>query len=96
MNGTYGLTPRSPNSPNMGAGLAGLADQKEQAAFGMARTAAQNETNLNLAKDNFEREKKAGNTQMGAMAGAQIGSFFGPLGTVIGGLFGAVAGGAFK
>lgn len=104
MNGTYGLTPAAPRTPGFGSGLVGLADTKEDAAFGMSRAAAQNETNLNIAKDRAARERKAGNAQLGstvgglaggAAAGAMYGSSAGLWGALIGGVIGAVAGGAF-
>lgn len=103
MIGTYGISSASPRTQGFGAGLDGMGDQKANDAFGMARQAAVNETQLNLAKKQHEAERKAGNAQLGGTVGtmagmaigAKYGATMGPWGALIGGVLGAVVGRAF-
>jgi phage tail tape-measure protein len=104
MKGTYGLASAAPRAPGFGPGLSGMADQEQTSAFGMARAAAVNENNLNLAKKQHERERKAGYAQLassvgslagGAIAGAQWGTAAGPWGALAGAVIGGLIGGAF-
>lgn len=67
---------------------------KDQALQGMQKAAR-----LGLERENAEKQLKAQHkqTQMGMagsgmMAGAYIGSSFGPVGTVVGGVVGGIAG----
>lgn len=92
---TYGLG---------GGGLAGVAAGQQRQAANMLGQAANQEQELLLKNESMERERKAGNSQLGgtigglaggAAAGAMYGSSAGPWGTLIGGVLGAVAGGLF-
>ena len=96
--GTYGMTPQAPVR-RFGTGLAGMANQQESEVTGLARAAAQNETSLNIAKERHERERQAGNAQLGstvgglaggAAAGAMWGTAAGPWGSLVGGILGGL------
>jgi hypothetical protein len=88
--GTYGTSPAAPRPRSFGTGLSGMAESSEGEAFGLARSAAQNETSLNLAKDRHKAEQQAGASQLGALAGAQVGGMFGPWGALAGGILGGL------
>lgn len=92
---TYGLG---------GGGLAGVAQGQQREAAAMLGKAADAEQEREIKNEAIERERKAGNTQLGstlgglaggAAAGAMYGSSAGPWGTLIGAGLGAVAGGLF-
>jgi phage tail tape-measure protein len=94
--GTYGIAQPAPaRTPGLNGGLTTLSANEEAEGTGLARTAAQNETSLNLAKRQHNRAIDAGASQLGATAGAAIGSAIFPgVGTVIGGLLGGILGGS--
>lgn len=84
---TYGLG---------GGGLAGAGMQQQAQAADMLGRAAEQEQSRNLANQQLEQQRKAGNTQLGAAGGAAAGFMYGgPVGAMIGGLIGAVGGGLF-
>lgn len=101
--GTYGLAKATQGTMRLGAGLPGLANAEEAEATAMARNAAQAEAQRNLENKQLERDKKAGNAQLGSTVGslagmaigAQYGSAGGPWGAAIGAVIGGLAGGAF-
>lgn len=84
-------------------GLVGFGQDQQQQAVQLLGRAAEQENDRNLANEQLERQRKAGNQQLGATvgtlggfaAGASYGAGAGPWGAVIGGLIGAIAGGAF-
>ncbi len=87
-----------------GGGLAGVAQGQQRMAAGMLGKAADQEQQREFKNESMERERKAGNTQLGsslgglaggAAAGAMYGTAAGPYGMLIGGVLGAVAGGLF-
>lgn len=90
---TYGL----------GASLAGAAQQQQAEATGLLAQTAKQEQQLEMTNKELERQRKAGNAQLGATAGAaagmaigaEYGSVGGPWGAAIGGLIGGIAGGLF-
>lgn len=90
---TYGLS----------GGLAGAAIGQQQQAMELMGRAADQEQSRILGNEQLERERKAGNQQLGSTlgglagwaVGAQYGSAAGPWGAALGGLVGAVAGGLF-
>ena len=90
---TYGLS----------GGLVGAGIDQRQMAMKTLGVAADEEQRLEIENRQLERERKAGNVQLGSTIGAlggmalgaQYGSAGGPWGAAIGGLVGAVAGGLF-
>lgn len=88
----------------VGASLASLgASQRQEATQGLAR-AAEEESRRNIQNEQLEQQEKAGGIQLGSTLGAaggfalgaQFGSVGGPLGMLIGGAVGAIAGGLFS
>lgn len=88
----------------VGATLASLgASQKQEAIHGLAN-AAEEESKRNVQNQQLEQQEKAGKVQLGSTLGAaggfylgaQTGSVGGPLGMLIGGAVGAIAGGLFS
>lgn len=87
----------------MGGGLAGIGMQQGAQAMDMLGEVAKQEQQREIANEQMEQQRKAGNQQLGATVGAlggmalgaKIGAVGGPMGMAIGGLLGAVAGGLF-
>ena len=77
------------------AGLAGQGAQQQREATALLGAAADQEQKRKLANEQTEVARKQGNQQLGAAGGAAIGSSFGPWGTVIGGVLGALGGRLF-
>jgi hypothetical protein len=92
--GTYGISrPAKARTPGLNGGLNGLAMSEDQQGNNLARQAAPNETNLNLAKEQHNRAIDAGAAQLGATTGAAIGTAIFPgIGTAIGGILGGILG----
>lgn len=90
MSSTYGLG---------GAGLAGFGMSQKNDAMQALGQAADQEQRRNLANEQAEAARKAGNAQLGSTLGAlggmalgaQYGAVGGPLGSLIGGVVGALA-----
>lgn len=90
---TYGL----------GTSLAGAAQQQQAEATSLLAQTAKQEQQLEMANQDMEQRRKAGNTALGSslggMAGmaigAEYGSVGGPWGAAIGALVGGIAGGLF-
>jgi hypothetical protein len=78
----------------VGASLASLGQAQAKEAMGVAAEGAKEESRRNQTNMMLEQQRKSGNTQLGATAGALYGSSFGPWGTLIGGALGALAGGS--
>ena len=84
-------------------GLVGFGQDQQQQAAQLLGAAAEQENDRNLANERLERQRKAGNQQLGATVGtaagfalgAQYGSAGGPWGALLGGIIGAIGGGAF-
>ena len=92
--GTYGLS--GPITSGMGGGgLIGQGVNQQAMATQMLGRVAEEETQRNIGNQQRETARKAGNSQLGAMAGAQVGMSFGPWGALAGGLIGALAGRLF-
>ena len=84
---TYGLG---------GGGLAGVGVQQQSQAADLLGRAAEQEQSRNLANEQMEPQRKAGNAQLGAVAGAAAGFYMGgPVGAMVGGLLGTVGGSLF-
>lgn len=86
---TYGLG---------GGGLAGVGMQQQAQAADMLGRAAEQEQSRNLANEQLGRQRKAGNAQLGASAGAMAGFAMtggNPVGAMVGSLLGAVGGSLF-
>lgn len=82
MSGSYGLG---------GAGLVGAGLQQKNEAMGLLGRAAEQESARDIANQQMEDQRKAGNAQLGASGGALIGmSVGGPMGAMIGGIVGAL------
>lgn len=87
-------------------GLVGFGQDQQQQAVQLLGRAAEQENDRNLANEQLERQRKAGNQQLGATVGtlggfaagasygASYGASAGPWGAVLGGIIGAIAGGA--
>lgn len=92
--GTYGLNQPITTGLGAGPGLAAQGASQQATATQMLGRVAEEETARNIGNRQRERERKAGNAQLGAsvgaLAGAQYGAALGPWGAVIGGLVGAV------
>lgn len=78
----------------LGGGLANYGMGQQQEATQMLAKSAKDETEMNMENQRREQQRKAGNAQLGASAGAAAGSMIGPWGTLIGGFAGAIGGGA--
>lgn len=78
---------------NIGGGLATYGQGQKKEAIQDLGEAANQESDRNQRNKMMSAQRKAGNQQLGATAGAMYGSTFGPWGTVIGGVIGAIAGG---
>lgn len=87
----------------LGGGLIGAGVDQQQMAMRTLGKAADDEERREADNRQRERERKAGNQQLGSTVGAlggwavgaSYGSAGGPWGAAIGGLVGAVAGGLF-
>jgi uncharacterized protein YcfJ len=87
----------------MGASLASIGMQQKDEAFKTLGEAAKQENERMNFNTTLERERKAGNVQLGGTLGAiggmalgaEYGSAAGPWGALIGGAAGAIAGGLF-
>ena len=91
--GTYGLGTTVPRARNMGGGLAGQAVTEQAQATGDLAKVAQDETQRNITNQNLEQQDAAGDSQLGATAGAAAGFMYaGPWGAVAGGLIGGLLG----
>lgn len=85
------------------AGLAGAGLEQKNEAMQTLGALAEQETSRNIANDQMEAQRKAGNQQLagtvgamgGMMLGASYGAAGGPIGALIGGVVGAVAGSLF-
>lgn len=82
----YGVKGRSNNLATQGQ------DQQKEATEQLGAAAAL-EGNRNRQNKMAKAQAKQGNQQLGSTAGATIGSAFGPWGTLIGGIAGALIGG---
>lgn len=81
-------------------GLVGMGQKQQNEALGMLGQAAEEEQKRKLENERLEHERKQGNVQLGATAGALAGATYGSeilpgWGTVIGGVLGAVGGSLF-
>ena len=94
-NGTYGLTQSVRQPASGGETLLGLGAAQRRAGMALLGDAADQETRRESQNKQVEAQAKAGNMQLGASAGATVGSAFGPWGTLIGGAIGAIAGNYF-
>ena len=75
----------------IGGGLAAVGNENLSQAQTLLGNAADEEQRRNLANEERERARKAGNTQLGTSVGALAGfSVGGPIGGLIGGVLGAV------
>lgn len=84
---TYGLG---------GGGLAGVGMQQQAQAADLLGRAAEQEQSRNLANDQLEQQREAGNVQLGAAAGAAAGfAVGGPVGAMFGSLLGGIGGSLF-
>jgi hypothetical protein len=93
--GTYGIGAGASGGTVFGMGM----QDGQQAVSGLARDAA-DEAARNEKNKQIERERRAGNAQLGSTVGglaggAIAGSAAGPWGAAIGALIGGVAGGLF-
>ena len=79
----------------VGASLASYGQGQQQEAMQLLGQSAKDEAQLEMQNKAAEHQRKAGNVQLGATAGAMAGMAFGPWGAAIGGLVGAVGGGLF-
>lgn len=94
--GTYGLSQALPTKPRVsGPSIATLGSQDQQQAMTLIGSAAGQATQRGMANDRQAQEAKAGNQQLGATAGAAIGTIWGPAGTMVGGMIGGALGGLF-
>ena len=79
----------------MGPTLASLGQsQMADATEGLAKVADE-EAKRNANNTMLEAQEKQGKRSLGASAGAMVGMSFGPVGALIGGAIGYVAGGLF-
>ena len=78
---------------NLGGSLATYGQDQKREAVQQLGQAADQESERNRGNKMMAAQRKAGGQQLGASAGAMAGSAFGPWGTVIGGVVGAIAGG---
>lgn len=96
MAGGYGVGASLASVGRAGGGLAGMAENREQQAMQMLGDVAAQETQRNVANTQMESQAKAGNMQFGATAGALAGMYtFGPVGALVGGVLGGLAGSLF-
>ncbi len=79
----------------VGASLASMGLDQKREATQMLEASANQESQRKQQNQMLEAQDKAGKQQLGATVGAAYGSTFGPWGTLIGGVVGAVAGGLF-
>lgn len=83
----------------IGGGLVSAGMGQQQQAADMLARAADQEQERNLGNRQREAQRKAGNVQLGATAGAAAGAYYGasagPWGALIGGVVGAIGGGLF-
>lgn len=84
-----------PPGLGVGASLASIASNRGREALQLAGQAAESEHRRDLNNQQIEQEKQAGKQQLGATVGAAIGTAFGPMGTLVGGAIGSIAGGLF-
>ena len=90
---TYGLTTSTRAPASGGETLLGLGSAQKKAGMALLGNAAEADTKRQIQNKQMEQEAQAGNTQLGATAGAQIGTMVSPgWGTLIGGALGAIAG----
>lgn len=95
-NGTIGLAGAIPARPRIaGPSVATLGQQDLSGSTGMLGAAARQDSARQSANANMEQEQKAGNAQLGATAGAAIGSIWGPPGAMLGSALGGLVGGLF-
>lgn len=92
--GTYGLT-TSVRQGGTGANLMTLGAGEERSATSLLGQAAEQDSARLDRNKVAEQQAQAGNSQLGASAGALAGSTFGPWGTLIGGALGGIAAGHF-
>lgn len=94
--GTFGLAQAIPQRPRIsGPSVASIGQQSLSSSNSLLGAAAGQEANRASANANMEQEKKAGNAQLGATAGAAIGSIWGPPGAMLGSALGGLVGGLF-
>jgi hypothetical protein len=79
----------------IGGGLVSVGLGQQRQASDMLGNAADQEAERNIGNRQREQQRKAGNVQLGATAGAYYGSSLGPYGALIGGVVGAIGGGLF-
>lgn len=90
---TYGLTTNVRTQASGGETLLGLGSAQKRQGMALLGQAAESDTRRQIQNRQMEQEAQAGNTQLGATAGAQIGTMISPgWGTLIGGALGAIAG----
>lgn len=81
---------------SIGGGLAAVGNENLGQAQQLLGNAADQEQRRNLENQQLERQRKAGNVQLGTSLGALSGfAVGGPIGGLIGGVLGAVGGGLF-
>ncbi len=78
---------------NIGGSLASYGQDQKRESVNMLGQAATQESERNRMNKTIAAQRKAGGQQLGATTGAMAGSAFGPWGTIIGGVVGAIAGG---
>ena len=83
----------------LGGGLAAAGNTNLGQAQQLLGNAADQEQQRNIGDKQMEQQRKQGNTTLGAAGGAILGAKFGaslgPIGVLIGGALGAVAGSLF-
>lgn len=79
----------------IGANLATLGASRGREALQLAGEAASMEQRRNISNQQIEQQAEMGNRQLGSTVGAAIGTAWGPVGTLLGGAIGSVAGGLF-
>lgn len=83
----------------LGGGLAAAGNTNLGQAQQLLGSAAEQEQSRNIGDKQMEQQRKQGNTALGAAGGAALGAKFGasmgPVGILIGGALGAVAGSLF-